>query len=212
MVGIAQTCHQCKTAGKNIKPLLRQKQIGKLPKCTKINQEIAIDFVGLFQNAIGAKKVPISLSRPLQRLPEAKILRKPNTEKVIEVLKKYITRHRIHRTIRTGPATIFKSQKFKEFCKEWYINHIECPIKDHRGNGKIERLIRTINERLRTNKKVIVTKDKTGLSETLFALRMKPSATKKSPFEQHTGQEPNTIKRIRTNHKQNISDNQEVNI
>ena len=41
---------------------------------------------------------------------------------------------------------------------------------------------------------------------------MNPSATKKSPSERHTGQEPNAIKRIITNHKQIIPDNQEVNI
>ena len=68
-----------------------------------------------------------------------------------------------------------------------------------------------MNERLGTKKKIKVTKDKTGLSEILFALRMYPSATKKSLFEQHTGQQPNTIKRIITNHKQILSDNQEVN-
>ena len=45
-----------------------------------------------------------------------------------------------------------------------------------------------------------VTKDKTGLSEKLFALRMNPSATKKLPCGRHTGQEPNTIKRIITYH------------
>ena len=32
---------------------------------------------------------------------------------------------------------------------------MECPIKDHKENGKLERLIRTINERLRANKKII---------------------------------------------------------
>ena len=74
------------------------------------------------------------------------------------------------------------------------------PIKDHRGNGKLERLIRTINGRLRTNKKIIMsTKDKTGLSEILFALRMNLSATKKSPYERYTEQEPKTTKRILTN-------------
>ena len=41
---------------------------------------------------------------------------------------------------------------------------------------------------------------------------MNPSATKKTPFERQRGQELNTIKRIITNHKQIISDNQEVNI
>ena len=40
VVGIAQTCQQCKTAGKNIEPLLRQKQKKKkLPECKEINRK-----------------------------------------------------------------------------------------------------------------------------------------------------------------------------
>ena len=174
VVGIAQICQQCKTAGKNIKDLLRQRQTGKLPECTEIIQEIAINFAGPFQNARGAKKFLLVSVDHYSGWREAKFLRKPNTEKVKEIFKKYITRHGIPTIIKTNPATIFRSHKFKEFCKEWYIKHIECPIRDHRGNGKIERLIRTINERLKTNKKIIVTKDKTGLPEKLFALRMNP--------------------------------------
>ena len=58
--------------------------------------------------------------------------------------------------------------------------------------------------------KIIVTKDKLGLSQILFALRMNPSATRKSPFERYTGHEVNTNKRIVTNHQQFMSDNQEV--
>ena len=56
LVGIAQTCQYCKTAGKNIKTLLRQSQVGKIPALTEKNQEIAIDFAGPFQNAIKARK------------------------------------------------------------------------------------------------------------------------------------------------------------
>ena len=56
VLGIAQTCQHCKTAGKNIKTLLRQKQLGQLPKCNENNQEIVIDFAGFVQNAIVAKK------------------------------------------------------------------------------------------------------------------------------------------------------------
>ena len=41
VVGIAQTCQQCKTAGKYIKPILRQSQISKTPESTEKNQEIA---------------------------------------------------------------------------------------------------------------------------------------------------------------------------
>ena len=56
VVRIARTCPQCQTAGKIIKALLKQNQIGELPKCTEGNQEIAIDFAGPFQNTIGAQK------------------------------------------------------------------------------------------------------------------------------------------------------------
>ena len=55
VVGIAQTCQQCKTAGTNIKPILRQNQVRRIPACTEKNQEIAIDFAGPFQNAIEAR-------------------------------------------------------------------------------------------------------------------------------------------------------------
>ena len=56
VVGIAQTCQQCKTSGKNIKTVLRQKQVCQLPNCNETNEEKAIDFTGPFQNAIGAKR------------------------------------------------------------------------------------------------------------------------------------------------------------
>ena len=138
-------------------------------------------------------------------------MRKPNTEKVIEFLQRDKTMYGVPKT-RTDPATIFRSNKFKGFCKKWHIIHVEYPIRDHRGIGKVERLIRTINERQRANKKIIITNYKTGLSEILFALRMNPSATKKSPYERYTGQEPNTIKRIKPNTNQFFSEKPEFEL
>ena len=67
-------------------------------------------------------------------------------------------------------------------------------MRDHRGNGKIERLIRTINERLRANKQIKLTKDKSGLSEILYALRVSKKKDGRSPIEKHMGKEPNTVK------------------
>ena len=67
-------------------------------------------------------------------------------------------------------------------------------MRDHRGNGKIERLIRTINERLRTNKNIVLKKDKSGLSEILYALRMGEKADGKPSFENLYGRKPNTVK------------------
>ena len=57
-----------------------------------------------------------------------------------------------------------------------------------------------------------MTKNKTGLSEILFALRMNPSATKKPPYDRYTEQEPNTIKRILTNKNRFISEQPEFEL
>ena len=76
----------------------------------------------------------------------------------------------VERRSRTGPGTVFKSGKFEEFCREYCINHIICPVKDHRGNGKVERMIKTSNERLRTQKNVVLERKNNGLSKPLIAL------------------------------------------
>ena len=108
-------------------------------------------------------KLYVSFHRPLYRLAQRKIgATKQNikTDKVIEFLKKYNTRHAIPKSIRTDPATKFRSRSSKDFCRNRITNHVKFSIRDHWGNGEIERLIRTINERLRTNEKLIVSMDK----------------------------------------------------
>ena len=85
--------------------------------------------------------------------------------------------------------------EFKQFCSQSGIKHVTCPVRDHKGNGKVERIIRTINERLRTNKEILLKREKSGLSEILYALRTSKKAYGKSRFEKHQGREPNTIKR-----------------
>ena len=99
----------------------------------------------------------------------------------------------VPKKIRTDPGTVFMSETFKKFCNQFCIEHITCPVRDHNGNGKIERLIRTINERLRANKRIILTKDQSGLSEILYALRISKRKDGKSPFEKQLGREPNTV-------------------
>ena len=137
VVAIPRTCPQCSQAGKNIKTLLKQTQVGKLPECQENNQDIAIDFAGPFQNAAKAKYLLVSIDHS-SGWPESKFLGKPTTERAIEFLKNYIARHGVPQIIRSDPATIFKSKRFKEFCKERLVQHVECPIRDHRGNGMVE--------------------------------------------------------------------------
>ena len=106
----------------------------------------------------------------------------------------YIAANGLPKRIRTDPGTVFKSEKFKQFCSDNFIDHVICPVRDHRGNGKVERMIRTINERLRINKEVVISKEKTGISKILFALRSEKGSDGKSAFERHLGRTPNTSK------------------
>ena len=55
-------------------------------------------------------------------------------------------------------------------------------------------MIRTINERLRTNKEIIISKEKEGLSKILFALRSEIGSDGKSALEKYLGRKPNTPK------------------
>ena len=72
-----------------------------------------------------------------------------------------------------------------QFCKQFGIEQQTCPVRDHRGNRKIERLFRTINERLTANKQIVLTKDKSGLSEIVYALRVNKKRWKIAVRETH---------------------------
>ena len=89
---------------------------------------------------------------------------------------------------------MFKGEKFQQFCEERFIQHVICPNRDHRGNGKVERMIRTLNERLRTNRKIVVEKNTSGLSNILFALRTENGVDNTSAYERQMGRKPNTLK------------------
>ena len=70
----------------------------------------------------------------------------------------------------------------------------ELPRKRPPGNEKVEKIIRTINERLRTNTKILISKDKNGISNIFFAVRSEKGPDGKSAFEKQNGRKPNTGK------------------
>ena len=89
------------------------------------------------------------------------------------------------------------SEKFKNFCEQRGIKHIMCPSGDHRGNGKVERLIRTINERIRAEPQIVKNeKEQKLFSELISALRTNKNSKGKSPFEKHWGRKPNTTNSV----------------
>ena len=206
---LAKNFKDCQNAGKNIKCLQPQRKFGKIPKSQEVNEEIALDFAGPFQRTHKSKKY-LLVSIDNKSVKDATFVSKPTTEKVIEFLYNYIANYGIPKRIRTDPGTVFTSQKFEEFCEKFFGKHIICAVKDHRGNGKVERLIRTINERLRANKKVVLDKDKAGLYEILFSLRINKSKEKDMPFMQN-GKEPNTLKCINIQ-KPDVLENEEMTL
>ena len=84
--------------------------------------------------------------------------------------------------------------KVRNFVRKILIEHIVCPVRDLGGSGKVERMTRTNNERLRTNKEIFISKEKKGLSKILIAMRAEKGSDGKSAFENYTQREPNTSK------------------
>ena len=125
---------------------------------------------------------------------DALVLHEPTTKKETEFLKNHIAVYGIPKQMRSDPGLVLTSDDYIQFFRHFQIKHRTCPVRDHRGSSKIELLIRTVNERLRTNKNIILKRDKSGLSEILYALRMGQKADGKSSFEKLCGRKPNTVK------------------
>ena len=128
------------------------------------------------------------------RWPEVLFLPNPTMKKILKFLHEYIAQNGVPKRIRTDTGTAFKSGKFEEFFRKNFIKHITCPVKDHRGNGNVERIIRTLNERLRTQKEVVLERKNKGLSKILLALRSEIGKDGKSAFERHKNQKLNLSK------------------
>ena len=62
---------------------------------------------------------------------------KPTTKKVLEFLKQYIAQYGVPKKMRTDPGTVFLGEAFKKVCNPFCIEHITCPVRDQKGNGKI---------------------------------------------------------------------------
>ena len=162
------------------------------------NDEIAIDIAGPFQLPPKTEKYLIVSIDHKTNWPNAAFVTKPTAERIVNFLSAHIAQFGIPKRIRRDTATIFRGELFKQFCQKHFIQHIECSKYDHRGNGKVERLIGTINERLRADKSIITERGNAGLARLLFALRTAAAANKNSPFEQVFGGKPNTVKEIIT--------------
>ena len=78
VIGQAWLCEQCLESRKNLKYMLKQKQIENLPEAEEQNEEVALDFAGPFPNAKKRKKVVASICRSFFGMARRKIVTQPN--------------------------------------------------------------------------------------------------------------------------------------
>ena len=178
-----ENCIECVKTGNNLKPLAKHDKHGKLPTVVESNQEMELDFAG-----------PLRVDR-FSNFPFAQITSSTSAKSIINFLRKYIALHGIPRTIRTDQGSGFISKEVREFCHEQNINVIFSPVGDHRATGLVERLIRTIKERLmvmaQENRKP---PPEIALLKIIKCLRrVTQQSLNCSPFEAHFGRSPNTI-------------------
>ena len=125
----AQKCTECLKAGKNLKCIKSQNEIGKIPGTKEPNEEISSEFARPFQNALKQMKYLLVSVNNHSGWRSALFLPNLTTDRVIEFSAEYICTNGIPKRIRTDPGTAFKSEKFKQFCKRYFIEHIICPVR-----------------------------------------------------------------------------------
>ena len=54
----------------------------------------------------------------------------------MEILKQFCAQYGVPKKIRTDPGTVFVSEAFTQFCRQFGIEHITCPIGDRRVTEK----------------------------------------------------------------------------
>ena len=132
-----------------------------IPSAENHNDEVAIR--GPIQNRPCRRVILLVSIDHKTNWPDAKVLRKPTADKGIEFFNACIAELVIPKRIGSDPATEFCRGNFEQLFNEQIITHVEHPVRDHRGNGKIGRLITTRNERLRADKSIINNKGTSGL-------------------------------------------------
>ena len=104
----------------------------------------------------------VGLSRSLSEVAGSK---KSTKNGVKEVLKKNKAGYGTAQIFRTDPVTLFRSKGVKEKLCAATNKSYRIPKELFRSNRKIERLIKTINQRLEKFKQIVVKPDTSGLSE-----------------------------------------------
>ena len=193
----ATECKPCTVIGKNLKPVIPAKQFHPHVPCVEPNQEIQTDFGGPIFDEKGTEIYFLAAFDRFSKYPTACIYDKANRPNDLKFLDMYIENHGTPRSIHRDQAKCLVGNQVKTFCNKNNIDIIEPPVNDHRAIGLVERLIRTIKNRLACIKEEKLPNnafhEKHALKIIVHQLRKSKQKTIKiSPFKADFGRKPNT--------------------
>ena len=182
-----------------MKPLTKHNILGKLPTVIEPNQKSGVGPCRPVTVKVGNKKkhILVCVDR-FAKLPTAQTASSTSVKSILKFFGKYISLHGILRTKRMDQGSGIISKEVREFGQEQNINVMLSSVGDHRATVLVERLIRTIKERLM----VMAQESPKPSLEIALSKIIKCSRTVTqqspncSPFEAHFGRSPNTISRF----------------
>ena len=189
-----QGCMECTKFSKNMKSSQTFNSSLLLPPLVAPNEELQLDFAGPLQDEKGKKVFILVAVDRFSKFPSALLTKNTGSKKVIKFLEAYIRMYGIPKSIRPDHGSGFKSALVMEFCENLGIDHILCPVSDHRGCGLVERTIQTIKRKLGTE---AFNPQYKGLNSVLHTIlddlqQFKHATLKKFFFEIHFGRKPYT--------------------
>ena len=125
----------------------------------------------------------------------AELFDRANGQNVLKFLQVYVILHYIPRAIRVDHEKCQIGQQMKAFCNQNNIQFTEAPIHDHRANGLVERLIKTLKSCLVFIKTTVRNNFnlKASIKSIIYQIRnCRQKTINLSSFEAHIGHKANT--------------------
>ena len=117
---IAESCPECTSAGKNLKPLLNKNQLGNISEPKEPNESVQLDFWGLINYSNKSQKHELVAADRFSRWPSAMVCGNNRSDRIMKFLKTYIVNHGVPREIHVDQGTSFISNEVKALCNgEW---------------------------------------------------------------------------------------------
>ena len=121
-VTLTQNCQPCIKIGKNLKSLIPENKISKLPPPQKPNEEVQLDFEGPITDENQKGSYILASVDRYSRYPHAKVHHNCEAETTIQYLNQYIKFHGIPRNLRCNKTQTLNPDNSKYFLNTIMLN------------------------------------------------------------------------------------------